>query len=274
MPACCRTKVTSGQASASSRRIRHLRREHLQVEAPAIVGETGDVAPDHGIGAEVGPRREAIERVFVPVQLHAHAAHQRIARKPVELRAHVVDAEIGIGDDAHAASRVRRRSAAPRRPRPRSGRWPSWSAHRPNEVTPVPARSSRYSLDRIVAPDRLVGSEDARLHRAGSARADRPDARYDDGRRRCRSRRSPASKRQHMRDDRRAGCRRRRDRRRSAGSRSAPRSAAGSRGAVASGVSQLTRQARRDSFATASRSAAGSPRSRPSEMITTAAPRA
>src|SRR5258707_12837081 len=36
-------------------------------------------------------------------------------------------------------------------------------------------------------------------------------------------------------------------------------------GALASGVSQLTRQARRDNFATASRSAVGSPRSNPSE---------
>ena len=43
---------------------------------------------------------------------------------------------------------------------------------------------------------------------------------------------------------------------------------------AASGVSQLSRQARRDSLATASPRAAGSPRSSPSETTRTAAPRA
>src|SRR5882672_651120 len=43
---------------------------------------------------------------------------------------------------------------------------------------------------------------------------------------------------------------------------------------TASGVSQLRRQARRDSFATASRRFARSPRSSPSDRTTTAAPRA
>ena len=43
---------------------------------------------------------------------------------------------------------------------------------------------------------------------------------------------------------------------------------------VASGVNQSKRQARRDSLAAASRIAATSPRSSPSETINTAAPRA
>ena len=44
-------------------------------------------------------------------------------------------------------------------------------------------------------------------------------------------------------------------------------------GSAASGVSQLTRQASRDSRVTASRIADGSPRSNPSERTSTAAPR-
>ena len=70
--------------------VRHLRREHLQIEAPAIVGEPRDVAADRRVRAQIGARGETIERVLVPVQLHAHASHQRITREPVELRPDVV----------------------------------------------------------------------------------------------------------------------------------------------------------------------------------------
>lgn len=88
-----------GAGFGELRGIRHLRCEDLEIEAPAVVGEMRDVAADHGIEAEVGLCREAVERVLVPVQLHAHAAHQRIALQAIELRAHVVGREIGIGDD-------------------------------------------------------------------------------------------------------------------------------------------------------------------------------
>ena len=91
MPACCRTNVTFGTSGGKSRGARHLRREHLQVEAPAVVGKPRDIALDLRIGAEVGTRGETVGRVLVPVQLHAHAAHQRVFRQPIELRAHVVD---------------------------------------------------------------------------------------------------------------------------------------------------------------------------------------
>jgi hypothetical protein len=80
-------------------RVGHLRRKHLQVEAQAIVGETADVALDPGIGGKVRPRREAVLRVLVPVQLHAHAVHERIAREPVELGTDVIGADVGIGDN-------------------------------------------------------------------------------------------------------------------------------------------------------------------------------
>ncbi len=203
MPACCRMKVTLGQASARPRGVRHLRREHLQVKTPAVVGEPRDIAPDHGIGAEVRPRSEAVERIFVPVQLHAHAAHQRIARQPVELRAHVIDAEIGIGDDGVRPAVLVRGLLHP-------GRLVLEAV-----VGPVGLHVNRAGdagaleiveifLDRIVAADRLVGPEDARLHRAGQPGQVglTPDVMMgvdDVGHAAL-----LCSKRQHMRDDRRA----------------------------------------------------------------------
>ena len=79
---------------------RHLRREDLQVEAPAVIGERRDIALDLGIGRKVGPRREAVGPVLVPVQLHAHAAHQWILGQPIELRPHIIDRHVRIADDA------------------------------------------------------------------------------------------------------------------------------------------------------------------------------
>ena len=58
-------------------RVLHLRREDLQVEDSAVVGEMRDIALDRRVGAEIGARGETVERVLVPVQLHAHAAQQR-----------------------------------------------------------------------------------------------------------------------------------------------------------------------------------------------------
>src|SRR3984893_17102194 len=85
--------------SRKPRAIGHLRRKNLQIEAPSIFSKPRDVATDCCVSAEIGTCSEAVERIFVPVQLHACAAHQRIARETVELRAHVVDAKIRIGDE-------------------------------------------------------------------------------------------------------------------------------------------------------------------------------
>ena len=144
--------------------IRHLRREHLQVEAESILGEPRDIAPDFWIGAEVRPGRKAVERVFVPVQLHAHAAHQRIARQTIQLRTDVVDVEICIGDDGVRPAMILRGLLHP-------GGFVLEAV-----VGPVGLHidRARYAgarevaeifLNRIVAPDRLVGAEDARPHR-------------------------------------------------------------------------------------------------------------
>src|ERR1043166_2154087 len=127
-------------------------------------------------------------------------------------------------------------------------------------------------LDRIVAPDRLIGAEDARLHRPGQPGQVRltPDVMM------CVDERAHAAP---FPSDNRCETTAAVD---PPSTRSSTKrwiaisaSVCGVKpGPVASGVSQLTRQARRDSFATASRRAETSPRSKPSEMMMTAAPRA
>ena len=150
-------------------RVGHLPGEDLEVEAPAVIGETGDVAADGRVGGEIGPRREAVERIFVPVELHAHAAHQRIAPEPVELRPHVGDGEVGVGDDRVRPARFRGRPLHP-------GGLVLEAFARPvrldvDRLDDVRARDvGPVFVDRIVAPDRLVGAENARLHRADEPR--------------------------------------------------------------------------------------------------------
>src|SRR4051794_34301228 len=263
-----------GHPGAGLRKMRcvgHLRCEHLQIKTPAVVGEARDVAANHGIDAEIGPCRETVERVLVPVQLHAHAAHQRIALEAVELRADVFDGEIGIGDDRmrpavlgggllHPGGLVLEVLIGP------------VGLHIDRARDAGALEVVEIFLDRVIAPDRLVGAEDARLHRSGEpgqvglppdvmvavddfahATLLRPNAStcatidaLDPPSTRSSTKRSMATS----------------------------ASVCGRKpGPVASGVSQLTRQARRESLATASRSASGSPRSSPSETTTTAAPR-
>ena len=144
--------------------IGHLWCEHLQVEAETILGKPRDIAPDFRIGAEVRPSRKTIERVFVPVQLHAHAAHQRIARQAIQLRTDVIDVEIGVGDDGVRPVMILRGLLHP-------GRFVLEAVVGPVGLHIDRARHAgacevaEIFLNRIVAPDRLVGAEDARLHR-------------------------------------------------------------------------------------------------------------
>ena len=118
-----------------------------------------------GSRARSGAGGEPILRVLVPLQLHAQSAHAGIFGQPVELRPHVRGQKVGIADDRLAEIRSRRRPAGRRRLRPRSGLSPNWPAHRRIAVTPQAGEVGEIFADQIVAPDRLVGAEDARLHR-------------------------------------------------------------------------------------------------------------
>jgi hypothetical protein len=154
-----------GTSFGKARSIRHLRCENLQIKTPAVVCKPRDVATDFCVSAEVRPRRKAVQRIFVRVQLHADAAYQRIFGKPVELWTNVIRAEISKGDDAVRPSMLVRGLLNP-------GRLVLEAV-----VGPVGLNINRFGharaceigeifLDRIIAADRLIGPEDARLHRA------------------------------------------------------------------------------------------------------------
>src|SRR6267154_3823553 len=252
--------------------VRHLRRKHLQIEAPVVVGQPRHVAANRRIRAQIGARGEPVERAFVPVQLHTYATHQWVMLQPVELRADVVRAEMRIGDDRMrpagflgGALHPGRLVLEPRR-RPIGLHVDRFDDTMAGEVVEIFA-------DRIVATDRLVGTEYARLHRPdqpgkiGLA----PDVMMridnaDHAALLCRSESTCATTAALDPPSTMSSTKRRM---------AISASVCGTkRGPTASGVSQLMRQARRESLATASRKAERSPRSRPSDRITTTAPRA
>src|SRR3712207_3298775 len=64
------------QAGGEAGRARHLWRENLQLEEPAMLRESLEVAPEHWVVDDVRSLREAVEGVLVPVNLLADAPHQ------------------------------------------------------------------------------------------------------------------------------------------------------------------------------------------------------
>src|SRR5882757_9545184 len=253
-------------------RVGHLRCEHLQIEAPAVVGEPRDVATKRRVRAQIRVRGEAVERVLVPVQLHAYATHQRVALEPVELRAYVVRAEIRVGDDGMRPAGFRGGALHPGRlvlvPRLRPVRL-----HIDRLDDAITREVVEVFTDRIVATDRFVGTEDARLHRPDQPRkiglAPYVMMRVDDADHAvllCRNESTCATTAALDPPSTMSSTKRRMAISASVcGTKPEP---------TASGVSQLRRQARCESLATASRKAERSPRSKPSDRTTTAAPRA
>ena len=207
---------------------------------------------------------EAVLRVLVPVQLHAHAAHERVARKPVELRPHVVGAEVGIGDDRVRPSRLVRRPLHP-------GRLVLISLGRP-----VGLHVDRLDDAEAVRCRRETPRSDSRAGwvrrgrkcaaaSAPRARAGRPAARCGDGRRRRESRGPPAPERQNMIDDRGRGPAIDHVVDEAQRSRPAPRCAGGSRGrrragSASSAARRCARASRPHRQARSDRRARGRPR--------------
>src|SRR5271155_4292378 len=206
------------------------------------------------------------------MQLHAHPAHEGIERKAVELRAHVVGAEVGIGADrVRPAGRVRRALHPSRLVFVALGRPVCLHVDRFDDAGP--GYIGAELLDRVIAPNRLIGAENAGLHRAGEPGkvALPPDMMMAVGHRIHDALLRPSANTWST----------------MAGT-DPPSTISSTKGKIAtsasvrgrksrptaSGVSQLSRQAPRDSLATASASAVGSPRSRPSETTSETAPRA
>jgi hypothetical protein len=98
------------------------------------------------------------------VQLHAHAAHQGVAGKPVELGTHVIGADVGIDDNRVRPTRFVSGPLHPRRLVLISLGSPiGLHVDRLDDAKAVEVGAKFF--DRIVAPDRLVGPKNARLHR-------------------------------------------------------------------------------------------------------------
>jgi hypothetical protein len=143
----------------------HLACEDLKLEDEAEFREHGDVPLHHWVRAEIGAGREAVLRVLVPVELLSDSAQQRVRRQGGDLTACTLAGQVGVADD-----RLRPAGAASLGGHP--GDLVGGLARRPVRLNVDGCLDALASdvepvlLNRIVAADRLVGSEDARLHRA------------------------------------------------------------------------------------------------------------
>ena len=153
-----------GSAGGEFGRARHLAGENLKVESPAVIGEPGDVALKCCVTGEVGLSRETVLRIGVPMQLHPQSAHAAIFGQTVALQAHVIDQKISIADDG-----LRKTGLV-------GGALHVGDFVLEGVLRPIGLHVNRCGdaavgdvgeifADRIVAPDRLVRAEDARLHR-------------------------------------------------------------------------------------------------------------
>jgi hypothetical protein len=104
-------------------------------------------------------------RVFVPLQLHAQTAHAAIFGQAIALRTHVVCEKVGIADDPlrkagfiggllHVGHFVLEAILGPI----------GLHIDRPGHA--AAGDVGKILADRIVAADRFIRSEDARLHRS------------------------------------------------------------------------------------------------------------
>ena len=263
------------------------RGEDLQVEGPAVVGEAARLRRKVGVVHQVGRGGEAVLRVLVPVELHAHAAHQREGGLRVEHLADVVVEQVGVADDGvRPAVRVGGR-LHPGDLVDGRGPSPSWSGRR--RISRRRCRRCRRGTPR--SDSRGGSARRGRRCAAPSgpaARAGRPAARCGDARRRCRSCGASLNARQASPRGRRSASAIRAGRRARAARLppSTERVEVGQDAGHGAGDRAVARiggeradpdeavRASRASRRTAAIIGAGSPRSSPSEKTTTTAPRA
>ncbi len=89
----------AGEIARQGGGIAHLTREHLQIEAQPALLDVAEAGAPGRIGHQVRARREAIERILVPVQLLAHAAQIGVRQLTVERIRDVGRSEVGVADD-------------------------------------------------------------------------------------------------------------------------------------------------------------------------------
>jgi hypothetical protein len=145
---------------------RHLAREDLPVEHQAVLGEHGQVPAQPRVVHQVRAGGEAVERVLVPVQLHPHAPQPR-GRLGLPLqhgRRTLLVEQVQVADD-------RMRPAAPLRHLLDPAHFVQLAALGPIRLD-IDRRDHAAAgniveelFHRVVAADRLVGAEDAWLHR-------------------------------------------------------------------------------------------------------------
>src|SRR5262245_4267552 len=253
-------------------RPRHLAGENLEIETPAIVRKLRDVALQDRIAREIGRLREAVERVFVPMELHPNPANGRLDGQCIELLPDILGEHVGISDDrdreGSAAGGLRHEPHLIQRPRRRPVRL-----HVDGFGNAFGPAIGKIFLDRIIAPDRLMGTENARLHRShqpGQIGLP-PDVEMRVANLREAARASPMARiAWQSRDVELASPSD------ASSGRMARRASVSGRysGSMASGVNQSILKARAARRCTARIIAEGSPRSSPSESTITFAPRA
>jgi hypothetical protein len=151
------------------RRARHLTGEDLQVERKPVIRQRAEVPAKRRIVGKVRTPGETILLVIMPVQLHADAAQERIFGKPVERRADIFGEQIGIADDGmrpaafvgcllHPGNLFLGAIRSPVR------------LHVDGFLDARPGNVAQVFVDRIVAANRLVGTKNARQHRANEPR--------------------------------------------------------------------------------------------------------
>src|SRR5690606_42021411 len=77
----------------------HLAWKELQVEGKAVILQPPYIGAHFRIDHLIRRRSEAESWRFMPMQLHAHAAQERICDQPVELGAHIIGGHVSIADE-------------------------------------------------------------------------------------------------------------------------------------------------------------------------------
>ena len=149
-----------GEGSA----VPHLRGEDLKLEDETVLRHQRDVLAQRRVVHHRRPVGEAVLLILVPMELHADAAQQRVLALCFKDVPNVGIAQVGVADDGVGVSGAVGLGLHP-------GDLVDGPCGRPVGLHIDRLRNTaaldvaQIFLDGIVAPDRLIGAEDARQHR-------------------------------------------------------------------------------------------------------------